>query len=35
MVGVATASWLLRDGHQVTLIDQAPPGQGASLTRVG
>ena len=35
MVGVATASWLLRDGHEVTLIDPAPPGQGASFGNAG
>ena len=35
MVGVATASWLLRDGHQVTLIDPEPPGQGASYGNAG
>jgi D-amino-acid dehydrogenase len=35
MVGVATASWLQRDGHQVTLIDPEPPGQGASFGNAG
>jgi D-amino-acid dehydrogenase len=35
MVGVATAGWLQRDGHQVTLIDPAPPGQGASFGNAG
>jgi D-amino-acid dehydrogenase len=35
MVGVATASWLLRDGHNVTIIDPEPPGQGASYGNAG
>ncbi len=35
MVGVATASWLQRDGHAVTLIDPEPPGQGASFGNAG
>jgi D-amino-acid dehydrogenase len=35
MVGVATASWLQRDGHHVTLIDPQPPGQGASFGNAG
>lgn len=35
MVGVATASWLQRDGHKVTLIDPDPPGQGASFGNAG
>jgi D-amino-acid dehydrogenase len=35
MVGVATASWLLRDGHQVTLVDPQSPGQGASFGNAG
>ncbi len=26
MVGVSTAEWLRRDGHEVTLIDRVPPG---------
>ncbi len=30
IVGVSTALWLLRDGHEVTLIDRAGPGEGAS-----
>jgi D-amino-acid dehydrogenase len=35
MVGVATACWLQRDGHAVTLIDPEPPGQGASFGNAG
>ena len=35
MVGVATASWLQRDGHQVMVIDPQPPGQGASFGNAG
>ena len=30
MVGVATALWLQKSGHAVTLIDPNPPGSGAS-----
>lgn len=30
IVGVATAVWLQRDGHDVILIDKAGPGEGAS-----
>ena len=30
IVGVSTAIWLQRDGHRVTLIDKAGPGEGAS-----
>ncbi len=35
MVGIATASWLLRDGHEVTVIDPEPPGSGASFGNAG
>jgi D-amino-acid dehydrogenase len=35
MVGIATASYLLRDGHDVVVIDPAPPGQGASFGNAG
>jgi D-amino-acid dehydrogenase len=35
MVGVAAARWLQRDGHEVTLIDPQPPGQGASFGNAG
>jgi D-amino-acid dehydrogenase len=31
IVGVATALYLQRDGHLVTLIDYRPPGEGASM----
>lgn len=30
IVGVSTAVWLLRDGHDVILIDRKDPGEGAS-----
>ncbi len=30
IVGVSTAIWLLRDGHEVILIDRAGPGEGTS-----
>lgn len=30
-VGVCTALWLMRDGHEVTLIDRQPPGSGCSF----
>jgi D-amino-acid dehydrogenase len=30
IVGSSTALWLQRDGHQVTIIDKAGPGEGAS-----
>jgi D-amino-acid dehydrogenase len=30
IVGVSTAIWLQRDGHEVTLIDRSGPGTGAS-----
>jgi D-amino-acid dehydrogenase len=35
MVGTATARWLQRDGHTVTLVDPQPPGQGASFGNAG
>jgi D-amino-acid dehydrogenase len=35
IVGVATALWLRRDGHAVTLIDRAEPGEGASYGNGG
>ena len=35
IVGVSTAEWLRRDGHQVTLIDRAAPGQGTSFGNAG
>lgn len=30
IVGASTALWLARDGHDVTLVDRAPPGEGTS-----
>jgi len=35
IVGVSTAIWLQRDGHQVTLIDRAGPGEGTSYGNGG
>jgi D-amino-acid dehydrogenase len=35
MVGIAAASWLLRDGHEVTVLDPEPPGSGASFGNAG
>lgn len=35
IVGVATAIWLQRDGHKVTLIDRLAPGEGASFGNGG
>jgi D-amino-acid dehydrogenase len=35
MVGLATASYLQRDGHNVVVIDPQPPGQGASFGNAG
>jgi D-amino-acid dehydrogenase len=35
IVGVATALWLQRDGHTVTLIDKEGPGAGASQGNAG
>lgn len=35
IVGVSTAIWLQRDGHHVTLIDRAGPGEGASFGNGG
>jgi len=35
MVGMATASYLQRDGHEVVVIDPQPPGQGASFGNAG
>ncbi len=35
IVGVSTALWLQRDGHDVILIDKAGPGEGASFGNGG
>lgn len=35
IVGVSTAIWLQRDGHEVTLIDRAEPGEGTSYGNAG
>jgi D-amino-acid dehydrogenase len=35
IIGLATAYHLLKDGHEVTLIDAAHPGSGASLGNAG
>lgn len=35
IVGVSAALWLLRDGHDVTLIDRTEPGQGTSYGNGG
>jgi D-amino-acid dehydrogenase len=35
VVGMATASYLQRDGHDVVVIDPRPPGQGASFGNAG
>jgi D-amino-acid dehydrogenase len=34
-VGVSAASWLLRDGHEVTILDPDPVGEGASYGNAG
>jgi D-amino-acid dehydrogenase len=35
IVGLSTALWLQRSGHQVTIIDQSPPGSGTSFGNAG
>ncbi|MFQ5955504.1 MAG: NAD(P)/FAD-dependent oxidoreductase [Kiloniellales bacterium] len=35
VVGIACAIFLRRDGHQVTVIDRLPPGEGCSLGNAG
>ncbi|MGE0558823.1 MAG: NAD(P)/FAD-dependent oxidoreductase [Burkholderiales bacterium] len=35
IVGIATASYLRRDGHQVTVVDQRPPGEYCSFGNAG
>ena len=35
IVGIATASYLRRDGHAVTVVDQRPPGEYCSFGNAG
>src|SRR2546423_8994919 len=35
IVGVATAAYLRRDGHQVTVVDMRPPGEYCSFGNAG
>ncbi|MCC7048536.1 MAG: FAD-dependent oxidoreductase [Alphaproteobacteria bacterium] len=35
IVGISCASYLQRDGHQVTVIDRVPPGEGCSFGNAG
>lgn len=35
IVGVSTALWLLREGHEVVLVDKAGPGEGTSFGNAG
>ena len=35
IVGVSAAIWLQREGHDVTLIDRAGPGEGTSYGNGG
>ncbi|MGH6718075.1 MAG: FAD-dependent oxidoreductase, partial [Alphaproteobacteria bacterium] len=35
VVGTATACWLLRDGHDVTLLDRLGPGEATSFGNAG
>src|SRR5688572_15450849 len=35
IVGVATAAYLKRDGHEVTLVDMRPPGEYCSFGNAG
>src|SRR5687767_14268982 len=35
IVGVATAAWLRRDGHDVTIVDMRPPGEYCSFGNAG
>ena len=35
IVGIATASYLQRDGHKVTVVDRAPPGEYCSFGNAG
>lgn len=35
IVGASTAAWLVWDGHDVTIVDRDPPGQGCSSGNAG
>jgi glycine/D-amino acid oxidase-like deaminating enzyme len=35
IVGIATAAYLRRDGHEVTVIDRLPPGEYTSFGNAG
>ncbi|MCB1417245.1 MAG: FAD-dependent oxidoreductase, partial [Nitratireductor sp.] len=35
IVGVSTAIWLQRDGHEVILVDRKGPGEGTSFGNGG
>src|SRR5690349_1055599 len=35
MVGIAAASWLQREGHDVTVLDPGNPGEGTSFGNAG
>jgi D-amino-acid dehydrogenase len=35
IVGMSCASYLLRDGHRVTVVDRGPPGEGTSFGNAG
>ncbi len=35
IVGISTALWLRRDGHQVTVVDRLPPGEATSHGNAG
>ncbi|MCF3933067.1 FAD-dependent oxidoreductase [Acuticoccus sp. M5D2P5] len=35
IVGVSTAAWLLKDGHEVVLVDKQAPGEGTSFGNAG
>ena len=35
IVGIATASYLQRDGHKVTVVDRAAPGEYCSFGNAG
>lgn len=35
IIGISSAEWLRRDGHEVTVIDRLPPGEGTSFGNGG